>query len=208
MKPFAIILSVVFLFPFSADAGIVVSITEVGSDVVASWDAGSFNLSGLGRARNGADKAGIQANHVELGFGGQGNANNPISIYEDVLTGPAVIGSGSQFIEPASGTGARFGVVFDDAADTSGTLWVPRGYSSGAMIPAGTNTWTSQTIAGLGLTAGTYTWTWPTTSPLGTDFFTLQIGTAAVPEPSSMILMGIAALGLIVLHRRKEQAST
>jgi hypothetical protein len=58
-----------------------------------------------------------------------------------------------------------------------------------------TSTYDNATFASLGATPGTYTWTWG--SGAHADSFTLQIGAAAVPEPSTwaMMLLGFAGLG-------------
>ena len=74
-------------------------------------------------------------------------------------------------------------------------LYVPDGYVSGSPL-SDTATYDSQTFSSLGATPGTYEWTWGT-GP--NQNFTLVIGAAAVPEPSTwaMMLLGFAGLGFL-----------
>jgi hypothetical protein len=65
---------------------------------------------------------------------------------------------------------------------------------------ADTSIWNNQTFDSLGVTPGTYEWTWGTGM---NQNFTLQIGpAAAVPEPSSVLLLAGALVGLVMRHRR------
>jgi hypothetical protein len=76
-------------------------------------------------------------------------------------------------------------------------LVVPSGYVSGSLL-SDTATYINQTFASLGAIPGTYLWTWG--SGASDDTFTLQIGpVAAVPEPSSLLLLGIALAGLMLV---------
>jgi hypothetical protein len=71
-----------------------------------------------------------------------------------------------------------------------------------------TDTYAGQTISSLGLTPGTYTWTWGTGAHA--DSLTVQIGPAAIPEPSTAIiaLSGAVAFGSYYgwsRHRRHQR---
>jgi len=81
-------------------------------------------------------------------------------------------------------------------------LFVPHDYTSGGPL-TGTATWIDATFVSLGVTPGTYVTTWG--SGANADSFTIQIGPAAVPEPSSLALLALP-LGLVLLlatqHRR------
>jgi VPDSG-CTERM motif len=56
------------------------------------------------------------------------------------------------------------------------------------------------TFASLGVTPGTYVWTWGTGA---NHNFTLQIGSAAVPDGGTTVsLLGFALLGLAAVRRR------
>ena len=86
----------------------------------------------------------------------------------------------------------------------SGTylLLVPLGYVSGTPLSA-TDTYANQTFSSLGLTPGTYTTTWGTGAHA--DFLTVQVGPAAVPEPSALVTAGLGMLvcGGLACRRRK-----
>lgn len=75
------------------------------------------------------------------------------------------------------------------------------GYVSGTALLA-KNTYSGQTISSLGLTLGTYVYT--AGSAADADTITLQINPASVPEPSTLISGGLAALlGLGYAWRRR-----
>ena len=67
----------------------------------------------------------------------------------------------------------------------------PAGYVPGAHL-SDTDTYAGQTLGSLGLTPGTYKYTWGTGAHA--DFLTVEIGPAAVPEPSTLALAGLGAL--------------
>jgi hypothetical protein len=86
-------------------------------------------------------------------------------------------------------------MIFDE-----GVLGVPLGYSSGNSL-SDTSIYVNQTFASLGVTPGTYAWTW---GPGPFRNFTLQIGlaAAAVPEPSSILLLALP-LGMLLAARHR-----
>lgn len=76
------------------------------------------------------------------------------------------------------------------ASDIVGGLWTPD------------QTWTwgmGQTFASLGLVSGTYT----VADALTGEAITIQVGTATIPEPGTLGLIGLALAGLAVARRRK-----
>ena len=96
-------------------------------------------------------------------------------------------------------SGDRFGIVGDAITDSE--LWLPDGYVSGTAL-ASTATFTGNTIAGLGLAEGTYNYTWG--SGANADFVRINIGaSAAVPEPSSLALLGMGGLTVLGYGRRR-----
>jgi hypothetical protein len=116
-----------------------------------------------------------------------GPRGQPLDDYKG-LTGPASFGSGPGGAAD-SASGDFVGMV------GSSDLYVPQGYVSDTPL-SDTATYDGQTFSSLGATPGTYKWTWGT----GPDqSFTLVIGAAAVPEPSTwgMMLRGFAGLGFM-----------
>jgi hypothetical protein len=76
-----------------------------------------------------------------------------------------------------------------DSSDLVGNLWTPD------------NSWSvSGTLASIGLTPGTYA----IVDALTNESITIQIvPSAAVPEPTSMAIFGLGALGMAYRARRK-----
>jgi MYXO-CTERM domain-containing protein len=180
-----------------ADAGIVIYVEQVGSDVVTTG-GGAIDLTGLGSPTTGANQnAGITPNIGFIALGPTSAVN--IDIYHNV-TGPsswgAVGGSGA-----SSGSGNLFG-----AFGLFGELLLPQGYTSGTNLSA-TDTYSGTTLAGLGFSPipATYTYTWGTGGP--THTLTLDIGTT--PEPASLAIWSLSALGLAVggAWRRRKSLS-
>jgi hypothetical protein len=169
-------------------AAFVVNMTESGGDVIATG-SGTINTAGLQFYQ-------VIGNVVSLVDAGKGNVilGDPFPSGADVdayqgITGPTDFGSDSPFWFADEGGGDTVGVTFPLA------VTVPVGYISGSSLSSNA-TWFSKTLTDLGLTPGTsYTWTWGSGDTA--DSFTLNIGAQAVPEPSSLVLLGGGALALI-----------
>jgi len=170
------------LSALSAQAGYVVDLTQVGSDVVVSG-SGAIDLSGL-------TFLGSLGGPSSLINPGEGIIlTGPAAFLGDQYTGttgPTSFGGGS-IAFAGSGSGDEVGIFF-------GNLVVPQGYLSDSPL-SDTATYDSQTFSSLGATPGTYKWTWGTGA---NQNFTLVIGTA-IPEPSTwaMMLIGFAGLGFM-----------
>jgi hypothetical protein len=141
-----------------ASGAFVVTITQVGPDVIWSG-SGGFNLTSLTLVGSVPITSGFAANSaiwiagsalISPGSTGQqyGGAS---------LTYPTTFASGAQTGGPSSYTGSMFGVLTGGASGR--TITVPDGYVSGNII-SGSTTYANQTIAGMGLSGGTYTWSW------------------------------------------------
>jgi hypothetical protein len=181
--------------PFSsqAQAGYVVTLQEVGSDVVATG-GGPIDLTGLSFVFSGSTAIVIVP---VLGNIATGTAFGAIDNYTG-FTGPASFGSGGTALAD-SGSGDVVG-LFANVTE----LGVPAGYVSGDPLSS-TATWLGQTFATLGVDPGTYVWSWGT----GPDQnFTLIIGAVAVPEPASAALLGMALAGLLLAGTRRRNGST
>jgi hypothetical protein len=171
----------------------IVTLEEVGSNVVATG-SGQIDLTGLSFFASFSGGVG----NIEPSFGSAGVGVGNLDVYTGAPSTPASFGSGG-LTEPSNTSG---GLVEYDAS--AGTLAVPEGYVSNALLSASTSTYDSATFATLGATPGTYVWTWGT----GADqSFTLEIGATPLPATLPLFATGFGALGLLG-WRRKRKAQT
>jgi hypothetical protein len=174
------------LFGAPAQAAYIVTLMQEGPDVVATG-SGTINLTGLRSAG------------VPFGGGAVGAPNEGAVVTGPTVaqfdgyagfTGPPSFGSGRGTFA-SSGSGDPVGINGE-----FGFLYVPVGYVSGHSLVSSADTWDNATFTSLGVTPGTYVWTWG--SGASADSFTLDIVTAAVPEPSSLALLALP-LGIVAL---------
>lgn len=168
-----------------ARAAYTLTLEQVGGNVVATG-SGTLDLAGLTLVQTETS-----APPAIIPLGGQiliGSAPASYHIYR-LVTGPTSFGGGGDTVV-SSGSGDDVGISSDDAG-----VFVPLDYLSGATLLS-TATWDGQTLASLGATPGTYVWNWG--SGPTADTFTLDIGTAAVPEPAGILLLALP-LGLVML---------
>jgi hypothetical protein len=182
----------------AARAGVVVTISESGGNVVASG-GGSLDLKDLTFESSPPYTSPIlHPTFGDVRLGPSQNAGGLESSYTGI-SGPMSFGTGGQ---SPQGTPSGSSVELDGFG---GAISVPSSYVSGTPLTTGA-TWTNQTFASLGLTPGTYVWTWGTGSDA--DSYTLQIG--AVPEPSSAVLAVLGTVAVIAAygwsrHRREHR---
>lgn len=188
----AIMLTAMAGFARPANASFIATMRQVGSNVVISGN-GSFNTAGLTPTLPGAPggAAAIDPffNIVLLGGGGTNNAFTGLTPSSYFFGPPGVETTASSTSGAVLGIGSDGNGVFN-------SLYLPNGYVSGTSV-SDVTTFAGTTFAGLGVTPGTYVWTWGSGANL--DNFTLQIGPIAVPEPSSVILLGSGLLSLAAL---------
>jgi PEP-CTERM motif len=175
-------------------AGVIINIQQVGGDVVATA-SGSIDITDLTFIGNRNSAAFVWAGFP---LGSVAVVGGTTTVSDDVysgITGPSSFGSGDG-IFATSGSGDVFGVVANNVLD------LPSGYISGSALSA-TSTWSGESFSSLGLTPGSYAWTWGTGAHA--DSFTLNIGAAPVPEPSTLtmaLFAGLAAIGARLWSRR------
>lgn len=155
------------MFTKVAVAGLVITVSQVGSDVFATG-VGTMNLTALTSAGTFNGGACLDSTYAFMQVG-------PISGVTQAkytgISGPSSFGSGV-FTGATSGTGDSVGFSGD-----AGYLLVPTGYVSGDPLSSSA-TFANTTLSGLGLTPGTATYSWG--SGATADSLTLNI--AAVPE--------------------------
>ena len=193
-----LILLLVCLIRNSAHAAVVITVSEVGNDVIMSG-SGTANLVDLEfKFRTSV------GSHLDTG-----SPNIPVSVltgsvfgFVDIyhlpnLNGPSYLQDTRVAVVPDGNLpllGHVFGISY---TQLSPSLLVPAEYVSGSQLTAH-NTFSGRTLASMGLESGTYVWTWGSDS--SADSFTIIIGASAapVPEPESVIvfLMGGLILGL------------
>jgi hypothetical protein len=164
----------------------------VGSNVVATG-SGTIDLTGLTPYTSGTETAFVAPDSGTIYTGPASVVS--VDFYLG-FRGPTSFGSGVLVVAASSGSGGLAGIGGGD-----GLLGVPGGYVSGGSL-SDTSTYDNQTLSSLGVTPGTYEWTWG--SGVNQNF-TLDIVAAAVPEPSSLLLLA-PPLGFVPLlaarHRR------
>jgi hypothetical protein len=178
-----------------AQAGYVVDLTQVGSDVVASG-SGAVDLTGLSLVPPTLNRSAFIHPGASLIFTGPVFPDfSPADSYTG-FTGPTTFGSGGTSF-PSSGSGDLVGI--QDTVGLAHVISVPTGYVSGNPL-SDTTTYDSQTLSSIGATPGTYKWTWGSGA---NQNITLVVGAGAIPEPSTwaMMLLGLAGLGFVGYRR-------
>lgn len=170
-----------------ANAAIVMTITDDGTDLTMTA-TGSYDFSAVGD--NGTDKVfGVNAG-VTPTLGGYGWETTANTLSLTVSYSGSLTGSSNAF--PATSVTTTNPFYFD----TGGSVIR---FAAGAPLTGTVNEtaiFAGVTLASLGMVAGesvSVTWTG--------DSATIQT-TTPVPEPSSSLLFGLGALGLVVRRRR------
>ncbi len=185
MKKISIGISIIaaFLLGATAQAALVITIEEVGNDVVATA-SGTLNMADLTKGGGGDFESGYLNPAAGMLAGGTG----VYSMYSGA-TGASSLGTGG-VKNGDSVTGDVFGLITG-----SNHILISQTYVSGAQID-GTATWNNETFATLGLDETSFTMTWGSGDTA--DSMTVN---AAVPEPATASMMALVA-GLGFLIRR------
>lgn len=149
-------------------AGYVVTLQEVGSDVVATG-SGAIDLTGLTFAVSGAGGSTMFPSQGSIITGAY---NAPDDLYRGSIRGPTSFGSALfDDADRNTATGGLVGIA-PVPVGVPPTLYVPGGYVSNTPV-SDSAIYNNSTFASLGVTPGTYTWTWGSGV---NQSFTLQIG--------------------------------
>lgn len=180
----------------SAEAGVVIAVTEAGGDVVVATATGTIDLTDLTWQSAGPIGQGSidPSSGYFLSTPIDSFPPNYVEFYEG-FSGPSDFGA-EMFTSASSHSGDAFGFY------SPWYLFVPIGYSSGYVLSS-TITWDGATFESLGLRAGSYVYTWGSGSHA--DSITLNIG-AAVPEQPSLTMAGIALGSGLFVRRRARRA--
>ncbi len=189
MKKTSIAISIIaaLLLGATAQAALVISIEEVGNDVVATA-SGTLNIADLTNTGSGGSQPSGYLNPA----GGWLIGGDDSFYYYSGATGASSLGTGGVKVGD-SVTGDVFGLLV-----SQNYILISQTYVSGAQID-GTATWNNQTFATLGLDETSFTMTWG--SGATADSMTV---TAAVPEPATAGLLGISGLILFGIRRLKK----
>lgn len=192
----AVTLAASCLLPGNADAAMIISIEEQGSDVVASY-SGSIDLTGIGFNIIGSGNVNrIVASGGQVNF--QNGATNKASLTDfsknPWTVAPSAFGTGGLF--NADTVSVAAGNAFGFQANG---FFIESSYVSGTTI-SGSMTFENQTLASMGINEGTGIMNATFSSG---DTLTVN-AISAVPEPSSSLL-GLAGLILGSAFRRRRK---
>lgn len=187
---------VVALAAGRAEAAFTITFSQIGNDVVAVG-VGSITTSGLILHSSGNISLGVDP---YTGFANTGPAGViQGSLYSAYFSRPYRFGTANNIVSSTSGTGGIGGLSAQE-----GLLVVATDYMSGTPILGSSSTFANQTFASLGLVQGTYFISYSATQTSSTiDSFTIQVGPASVPEPTSLAMVGLGLAGLSVVARRQ-----
>jgi hypothetical protein len=179
----------------SAQAGYIVTLQQVGPDVVATG-SGAIDLTGLTFSQSGSLDPHVIPHSVLLPLRGIiGISTGPTSSSVDTyfgVTGPASFGSGGP-TAASSGSGDMVGIA---TIFWGNFLSVPTGYVSDTAL-SDMAIYSGTTLAALGVTQGTYVWTWgsganqnftlqiPSQPPTATPVVSISVSPAQIGEGDS-----------------------
>lgn len=191
----------------SASAAVIVNITEVGSDVQLTLSGSFTSLTIAGSGSGGQTSqvalgsfSGFGLNYIDLAGGSNPNYYG-YSLYSK--SSNTYWGNFSATADSQTISGFNYLSI-----STTG-LSLDKSYGFGSALSASA-IFSNKSIASLGITnPGTYVYTYGNSTT--NDTVTFNIGSSpsgggAVPEPTSMAIFGLGALGFAYRARRKAKA--
>jgi len=181
-------------------AGLIVSYSQVGNDVVATA-SGSMNLTGLTQVTSASvlNKAFLYGPNSAFGFGD--GAPGSFLGYTGFTTLPNFqTGSGFVFADSASGDSLSLNPII--SGPNNGFIFLSSSYVSQSQFSSSA-VFNSHTIADLGLIMGTFTYLW------ASDEVQVVVGAPApqpVPEPVTIAMFAAGLVGAGVMRARGKQA--
>lgn len=199
----------------TADAGIVIDVQQVGSDVTMTYSFSSWNVvgnnfnGGMVGAGNAALGGTQQFGNVIYGSRTSGNVQTRGFVQGTLTSSPS--GSSGEFgtasissYANATTSTVNVDLVYLQTGTSNATVYLDNAFWNNGSISgsiSGVMTFANTTMATLGFTNyGTFVWTFGTTT---TDTFTVNlIGASAVPGSG---LAAVGSLGLAGLARRRRR---
>ena len=193
-----------------ANAALSFTFQEVGDDVVLT-SSGSFDITGLPDATASFDSWGWVGIQASGGLGGvigaqDGNIHSGFSstnaaVTWNVGTDTSVIGNwySGGFVNASGGSvGSRGFTTYVSWGTLSGFTYNSGDLVGSTWIPDLSAAYLNTDLSGLGITPGSYS----VVDSITGESITINAANAAIPEPSSVLLLGLGTLGLSVRRRR------
>jgi hypothetical protein len=181
-------LGVIFWPSIAAQAAIVLTVRQDGSDVIVVG-SGSANTNSLPAPAPSLDYTNVLWDNQIYAGPNAFSGNTPqydVDLWDDI-NGPLSFNTDPLInaTNPDSGTGDLFGIYIDTVSNKP-LLVLPLGYGSGDNLN-GTSRFNNITLAGLGLNPGVFSWNWG----MGQNADSLQLRIEPVPVPGPLPLAGL-----------------
>jgi hypothetical protein len=195
-------LGLIFWPAIAAHSAIVLTVKQVGSDVVVIGSGTANTTNGLAAPISDNDYTNILTDtQIYAGPAAFSNDLNTPDVAVKLwggLTGPSLIGNDPAIFEnPIFGSGDLFGIFADNGTGQS-LLVLPSSYMSGASLN-GTSRFSGFTLANLGLSPGVFSWTWGTNP----NADSLELRIEPVPAPGPLPLAGGAMAWSLAKRMRR-----
>ncbi|NMP33165.1 PEP-CTERM sorting domain-containing protein [Thalassotalea sp. M1531] len=189
-----------------ANAGLIVNVDNVGSNLVFSW-SGSVNLdSTLGLQDSNRSFSTRYDRQSFFRIAGQDQSGlDDYNLFFTSIPNWDSIGTNVTLL---SGTVAGEGLFFEQSSSPSSStnqLWLSDGYISNSSI-IGSMTFLNTNIASAGFNIGSYTWAWENQGV--SDSLTLNVNSASsggqgIPEPTTLAIFALGLLGITTRKLKK-----